>query len=48
MRRLLEVILVRNPRRPVVRPRAMCRVPEPPIGFVRRSDPNFFFLARKY
>lgn len=22
--------------------------PEPPPGFVRRSDPNFYFLARKY
>ena len=48
MRRLLEVILIRSPRRPVYRPREMCRVPETPIGFVRRSDPNFFFLARKY
>lgn len=23
-------------------------VPEPPPGFVRRSDPNFYFLARKF
>ena len=22
--------------------------PEPPPGFVPRSDPNFYFLARKY
>jgi len=27
---------------------AWCRVPELPIGFVRRTDPNFFFLARKF
>ncbi len=23
-------------------------MPEPPPGFVRRSDPNFYFLARKF
>lgn len=23
-------------------------IPEPPPGFVRRSDPNFYFLARKF
>jgi hypothetical protein len=22
--------------------------PQPPPGFVRRSDPNFYFLARKF
>lgn len=48
MRRLLETILVRSPRRPVYRPRVMNRIPETPIGFVSRSDPNFFFLARKF
>lgn len=48
MRRILESLLVRSPRRPVYRPRPISRVPEPPIGFVRRSDPNFFFLARKF
>lgn len=48
MKRLLETMLIRSPRRPVFKPRDMCRVPEPPIGFVRRSDPNFFFLARKF
>ena len=47
MRRLLETILTR-PRRPIYRPRAMSRVPEPPLGFVRRSDPNFYFLHRKF
>jgi hypothetical protein len=35
-------------------PQAMYRspqarfAPEPPPGFVRRSDPNFYFLARKF
>jgi hypothetical protein len=48
MRRLLETILARPQRRLVYRPRVMYRVPETPIGFVRRSDPNFFFLARKF
>jgi hypothetical protein len=48
MRRILETILIRSPRRPVYQPRVMYRVPETPIGFVRRSDPNFFFLARKF
>jgi len=28
--------------------RALSRVPEMPIGFVPRSDPNFYFLARKF
>jgi hypothetical protein len=28
--------------------RALSRVPETPIGFVPRSDPNFYFLARKF
>lgn len=27
---------------------SFCYVPEPPPGFVRRSDPNFYFLARKF
>ncbi len=24
------------------------RQPQPPLGFVKRSDPNFYFLSRKY
>jgi hypothetical protein len=48
MRRLLETILVRSSRRPVYHPRIVCRVPDLPIGFVRRSDPNFYFLSRKF
>lgn len=48
MRRLLETLGVRSVRKPVYRPRPTSRVPEPPIGFVRRSDPNFYFLARKF
>lgn len=49
MKQLIESIWTSWPaRRPVYRPRAMCRVPETPIGFVSRSDPNFFFLARKF
>jgi hypothetical protein len=48
MRRILDTILSRNPRRPIYKPRVMNRVPEPPIGFVRRSDPNFYFLRHKF
>ncbi len=48
MRRILETILARPQRRSIYRPKAVCRVPETPIGFVSRSDPNFFFLARKF
>jgi hypothetical protein len=48
MRRMLATILVRNSRRPIYRPRVINRIPEPPIGFVRRSDPNFYFLSRKF
>lgn len=48
MRRILETIWARHPRRPVYRPKATYRVPELPIGFVPRSDPNFYFLSRKF
>jgi hypothetical protein len=48
MRRILDTLLARNPRRPIYKPRVLNRVPEPPIGFVRRSDPNFYFLSRKF
>lgn len=48
MRRIFDTILARSPRRPIYRPRAINRIPEPPIGFVRRSDPNFYFLSRKF
>jgi hypothetical protein len=49
MRRMLETILVRNnPRRPIYRPRIINRAPEPPLGFIPRSDPNFYFLSRKF
>jgi hypothetical protein len=48
MRRILDNILARNPRRPIYRPRVINRIPEPPIGFVKRSDPNFYFLSRKF
>ncbi len=51
MRRLLDSILSSGAsrRRPTTyRPRGMNRTPELPIGFVRRSDPNFYFLARKF
>lgn len=35
--------------KPVYRPRyATYRTPEPPMGFVSRSDPNYYFLARKF
>jgi hypothetical protein len=48
MRRILDNLLARPSRKPIYRPRVMNRAPEPPIGFVRRSDPNFYFLARKF
>jgi hypothetical protein len=48
MRRVLETLLVRSPRRPIYRPREINRAPEQPIGFVKRSDPNFYFLSRKF
>jgi hypothetical protein len=49
MRRLLDSLLTGNKRRPATyRPRVITRAPEPPLGFVRRSDPNFYFLARKF
>ena len=48
MKQLLDTFLTRGARRPIYRPRAMYRVPEPPIGFVLRSDPNFYFLSRKF
>ncbi len=48
MRRLIDT-LIHNRRRPTTyRPRPTTRTPELPIGFVRRSDPNFYFLARKF
>ncbi len=48
MKRLIDSLL--KGRRPsgMYRPRISCRTPEPPIGFVRRSDPNYYFLARKF
>ncbi|HSX02792.1 MAG TPA: hypothetical protein VLI05_05775 [Candidatus Saccharimonadia bacterium] len=49
MRRLIDSWLHGGRRRPTThQPRVVYRTPEPPIGFVRRSDPNFYFLARKF
>lgn len=51
MRRIIETTLdtiLARQRRPIYRPRALSRVPELPIGFVPRSDPNFYFLSRKF
>jgi hypothetical protein len=48
MRKLVAILQIFGPRRPVYRPRVMARVSEPPLGFVLRSDPNFYFLARKF
>ncbi|HSX01603.1 MAG TPA: hypothetical protein VLF67_05160 [Candidatus Saccharimonas sp.] len=48
MRRLIDTLLGVRRRPWVPYSRAMYRVPEPPLGFVRRSDPNFYFLARKF
>lgn len=48
MRKIIESLFIRSPRRQIYRPRVVNRVPELPIGFVRRSDPNFYFLSRKF
>jgi hypothetical protein len=49
MRRLLDSLLTgQRRRRTSYQPRVITRAPEPPLGFVRRSDPNFYFLARKF
>jgi hypothetical protein len=48
MRRILDTLLSRNSRRPIYKPKAMTRVPDLPIGFVPRTDPNFYFLSRKF
>jgi hypothetical protein len=50
MRHILETILTTKGRRqpPTTQSRVLTRTPELPIGFVRRSDPNFYFLARKF
>ena len=49
MKRILDSILLRpREQRAIYRNHAATRVPAPPPGFVRRSDPNFYFLARKY
>ena len=49
MKRLIESfgLKARQPR-PIYRAHVAMRMPMPPPGFVRRSDPNFYFLARKY
>ncbi|MBW4062233.1 hypothetical protein HJC99_06710 [Candidatus Saccharibacteria bacterium] len=49
MKRIFDSIL-RSSRsqRPIYRNHAATRIAAPPPGFVRRSDPNFYFLARKY
>jgi hypothetical protein len=48
MRRILDTLMSRSSRRPIYKPRVINRVPELPIGFVPRSDPNFYFLSRKF
>jgi hypothetical protein len=49
MKRLIDSLLKSRRHTPgVYQSRPICRVPEPPIGFVRRSDPNYYFLARKF
>lgn len=48
MKRILETIFARSPRRPIYQPRVMYRISETPIGFVSRSDPNFYYLSRKF
>jgi hypothetical protein len=48
MRRILDTLMSRSSRRPIYKPRVHNRVPETPIGFVPRSDPNFYFLSRKF
>jgi hypothetical protein len=48
MKRIFETLLPRTNRRSPIRPRAVSRVPELPLGFVSRTDPNFYFLSRKF
>ncbi len=49
MKQMIGLILDLWQPRPVYRPRLYdYRTPEPPMGFVLRSDPNYFFLARKF
>jgi hypothetical protein len=51
VKQLLESILVtpRDRRQPTTtQSRVITRTPDLPAGFVRRSDPNFYFLARKF
>lgn len=46
MTRILEIFFHQSNRR--LEYHGTCRHPQPPLGFVRRSDPNFYFLMRKY
>lgn len=48
MSKLIQLILGTKPSRQNDRSSRLRFNPEPPPGFVRRSDPNFYFLARKY
>jgi|GEM_PF-1325020 len=48
MKRLIDT-LIKGRRQPAAyRSRPSCRQPELPLGFVRRTDPNYYFLARKF
>ena len=47
--RLIESLLQKDRRSMAsYRPKPIYRTPEPPLGFISRSDPNFYFLARKF
>jgi hypothetical protein len=49
MRHMIGLLIDMWQPRPVYRPHILSyRTPEPPMGFVPRSDPNYYFLARKF
>jgi len=44
LRRLRSSLLHQTPRPSASR--SITRQPEPPLGFVRRSDPSYYYLVR--
>ena len=49
MKRLIDSLLMKPRRQPAAyQRRVICRTPDLPMGFVSRSDPNYYFLARKF
>ncbi len=48
MKRLIDSLLKGRRQPAAYRRRPVGRTPELPLGFVPRSDPNYYFLARKF